>query len=918
MKKFILFLCTGIVLQAAQTLPIEKSIISGKLDNGLNYHIIHNEKPKDKVEIRLIVHAGSLEEEEDQQGLAHFVEHMAFNGSRHFKKNELISYLESIGMRFGGDLNADTDFEWTTYKLSVPVKGDNLKKSLTVIRDWADGLNFNREEFNKERGVILSELRLRDTVMLRLFKQVIPVYYGGSAYMDRMPQGKKKVIREADVSRAKAFYDTWYRPELMDLVIAGDIDTTEMKKSVQTLFSSMKNNSHKVRTSRNIPESNQTKVFNVSDKELTQNSVALIYAKKNRALHTDEDKRSVLTEKIILLLFNLKAEEQLLKNNPKAQRMGATTNQLGSGRRSVEFYARHKEGEGLAALKELYTLLSSLDHYGFSKNNFELAKKKIHFEVEKAHKQLANLRSNDIADRLVKDIKYDKVYIDYEYDYNLTQKLLREITLEEVNKALKTLMQTKNRSFIFQNTGGEEIKKEELEAVLKEAEETAVDLSKTSALPTHLLSRRLPNRKILSKSIDKRTGIYHYRLENNITVDFKPSRFAKNRIVMQGYSFGGYSLLDDDDFNQIRHATEWIDASGYGKFTATQIKKILASKTVSVLTNIERFGEKITANANTEDARSMFELLYFKMTEPKLDPKIFENAKKIVRTILAQAKRDPQYRFKQVYSKFYFYNNPRIKLETTNDLEKLDREKMLTLYRKRFSDFNHFHFAIVGDMSPEEIEKFIGIYLANLPVEKREEHYISKPYAYRKGEQHLERDFNNEQSTKVTIEYRATVPYSVRNKMILSALSSIVNIRLRNAIREEKSGVYAVGVNTNMDPELKNKALLSITFDAAPKRADELIEATRQSLERVKKEGITQKELSAFKENIYIQLKNALKDNNYWLDMMMSHYKYDIPLSLIYDAKEIVESIKPKEVQEMAQKIFSEDSLTAKLTPEEK
>lgn len=915
MKKLLLWLCMVFVLYATETLPLEKSIVEGKLPNGFTYYLVHNDKPKDNVEMRLIVHAGSLDENESQRGLAHFVEHMAFNGSKHFKKNELVSYLESIGMNFGGDLNADTDFEQTTYKLSVPVKGDNVQKSLTIVRDWADGLNFDKSEFNKERGVILSELRMRDTVGLRTLKQIIPSYFEGSAYVNRLPSGKKKVIKNADVSLAKAFYDTWYRPELMDFIVVGDINTTQMAKKIKILFGTMKNKNHKKRTSRQIPNSNHTKIVNIKDKELTQNSVSIIYLKKNRGLHTVEDKKRALTKNIMFMLFNLRAGEQLLKNHPKAQSIGAASNYLGNNRKIIEFYAEHKEGNGLAALKELYALMSSFDHYGFSKNNFELAKKKVLFEVEKAHQQLVNLHSNAIADRLVENIQKHQIYIDYNYDYNLTKKLLKKMTLDDVNKAFRKIIKIKNRLLIFSDTLGKTVTIKEAKKVLEEAKTRAKDLSHTVALPNHLLDKALPYKKIVSKTIDQKTGIYHYVLENNVTVDFKPSALSKNRIIMQGYSFGGYSLLSNDDFNQIRHASQWIEASGAGKYTDTQIEKILASKTVDVKTSIGRFGEQIMASCNSQDMKSMFELLYLKVTKPKLDVKIFENSQKIVKNIIAHMEKNPDYLFGKAYIKYYFYNNPKMKPETVDDIQSLNREKMLALYKERFSDFNHFHFAIVGDATPKKVEKLIGTYLANLPVEKRDEMYISKPYAYRKGKEHIERAFNHGQSTKVTMEYRATVPYSIRNKIILNALGAITKIRLRNSIREDKSGVYAIGMSTAMDPELKDRASLTIGFNTAPKRADELIKAARQSIEKLKDKGITQKELSAFQENFYVILRSALKENSYWLDMMMNHYKYNTSLSLIYDAKEIVKSITPKEVQQMAQKIFSEDSMTAKLTP---
>ncbi len=917
MKKLLLWSCMAFVLHATEILPLEKSIVEGKLPNGLTYHLVRDDKPKDKVEIRLIVHAGSLDENESQRGLAHFVEHMAFNGSKHFKKNELVAYLESIGMSFGGDLNADTNFEQTTYKQSVPVKGDNVQKSLIIARDWADGLDFDPNEFDKERGVILSELRLRNTLGLRTFKQLLPAYFKGSAYADRLPEGKKEVIRHADVSLAKAFYNTWYRPELMDLIVTGDINTTQMAEKIKTIFGTMKNQNHTKRTSRQIPDVNQTAIVNIQDNELIRNGVSLIYLGKNRGLRTVEDKRRLLTESIMIMLFNLRAGEQMLKSNPKAQRISATVNRLGNNLKMVEFYAEHKEGNGLPALKELYALMASFDRYGFSKNNFELAKKKVRFEVEKAYKQIVNLRSNDVADRLTKAIKNHQTYVDYDYDHALTEKLLDAMTLDDVNQAFHARIHGKNRVVAFTDTLGGTVTKDEVLTALKAAQSQAKDLSHTAALPTHLLDKKLPFKKFVSKTTDKQTGIIHYVLENNVTVDFKPSVFSKDRIIMKGYSVGGYSLLSDEAYRQIQHASDWIAASGAGKYTLNQIKKILASKTVEVTTDIQRFGEQILGNSNAQDMESMFELLYLKMTQPKLDPQIFENSQKIVQNTIAHMKRNPDYLFAKAYVKYYFYNNPHMRPETVDEVKRLDRKKMLALFKERFSDFNHFHFNIIGDATPEKVEKLIGTYLANLPVEKRDEMYVAKPYPYRKGAQSIERAFNQEQSTKVTLEYRATVPYSVRNKVILGALSSITKIRLRNSIREEKSGVYTIVMETTMDPELRDKASLTVSFNTAPQRADELIKAARKSIEKVKNEGITLSELSDYQEHLYVMLKKAQKENIYWLDMMMNHSKYNAPLSLIFDAKEMIKSLTTHEIQEMAQKIFSEDSMTAKLTPEQ-
>ncbi len=923
MRALFLLLIGAMMLLANQSLPNvalpwEKSLVRGVLPNGLQYTILKGTQPKERAELYLYVGVGSLDEEEDQRGVAHFIEHMAFNGTTHFKKNELISYLESLGMSFGGDLNANTNFDRTLYTLSLPLEKDNLEKCLGILRDWAGGLKLDKTEFDKERGVILEEKRLRDTVGYRLLLKTMPLYFGGSRYMNRLTIGLEEVIKSIPIERAKAFYETWYRPEFMHVVAVGDFNTTRVEQQIKERFSDLRSKSKKLRASRAQAERNETMVMTVTDKELTRNSVGMIYIGEAPIVKTVQAKKALLIETIASMLFSLKAQEQILKKNPEAMVIDAGKDLLSPDKMSRMFLATYKNGHAKGALRELYALMWGFAKYGFSQSNFMLAKKLIRSDVAKAHKKIQTTRTDILAQRIVHTIEQDSVYIDYAYDFNMTNQLLDEITLEEVNHFYRALLSQSNRAILFRSSTGKALNREQALSVLEVAKKDAVDMSQDTNLSASILEEKLLPTKLLSKTYDKKLGIYHYQLENGILVDFKPTDMQKNTLYLKGYSEGGYSVLDDKGFSTIRHAAEWIDLSAPGKFTNMELKKMLSGKQADVLLGIGRFYETIQGKCSSFDTESMFELLYAKVMHPKLDERIFINGKRQVKNAIEQASKNPRYAFSKRVVAQYFKNNPRLKPESIEEIEHLERAKMLSMYKERFQDMNHFHFVIIGDQKPEEIETLISTYLGNLPSQKREEHYRINRYAYVPGEQKIEAPFNHEESASVTLEYRSILPFSLENKMVADAVKEILDIRLRNVIREEKSGTYGISISIDMQPELKDTLVCSISFNTAPQRVAELVDAVKKEIIRMKAEGVTDQEVTVYKQTVMVSFKKALNYNRFWLDMMTRSHQLQIPLPEMLAIPKILEQVTKEKIKAASSKIFGTDILQAELLPQKK
>ncbi len=916
----ILFISITVVLSLnAKDLPTEESLIEGKLDNGFQYIIKKNAKPKDRAELRLVVKVGSLEEDDDQKGIAHFTEHMAFNGSKHFKKNELIKYLESTGVKFGIHLNASTGYERTLYKLTVPLEKDNLEKSFLVFEDWAGGLNFNPKEFDKERGVILEEARSRDNLGFRLYNKSKHLFLGNSRFMDRLPIGDKNIVRNISVKRAREFYDKWYRPEFMYFIAVGDFNETKVETLIKSHFSALKNSCSDKRTSREIPDINYTRVFSITDKELTSNALSVEYMDEITYTKTKKDLREGIVESMTYNLFNMKAEEQLLKDNPKATTIGLSDGQISEKKGSYKFSVTYRGDNEKSALKELYELIWSFEKYGFSQDNLNLVKIQQLSANEKAYKRLSDMRSPSIASTLVQYVQHhdESVYIDYDAEYRLRKEIIEDIKLEEINALFRKILGIENRVVLFVNTTGNSVSKKEVLEVIEKAKESISDYSKVKKLPNKLLKEELKSKKILSKTYDKKRGVYKFILENGIEVAFKETDFSKNSVQLRAFSFGGDSLYEVKDLDSATKATSFVSKSGAGDFSLIDMAKILAGKQVSASATISELIESLYASANVEDIDTMFELMYLKLTKPKIDKIIAKNRKKQLKDIAEKEDKNPKTKFNKEFFLHFYKNDPRIIYDTNESIDRLSSDKMLSIFKDRFSDMNNFKFVIIGDVKVDKIEKLIAKYLGNLPTKDREESFIDREEDYLKGNQKFIKFYNNENISNVAILYKSELPYSKKRELAIEAMSSILKVRLRELIREEKSGVYGIGVTASISRLKKNKSEVKIRFSCDPKRRAELITDIYEEIDRFKKDLVEDKELAVYKKKFHKSYETAIKENFYWMTYMIDSYMYNTTLDEMLDKPKMVDSLTVEDIREIANELFVENRLQAELNPKD-
>ncbi len=917
MYRFILLTLSFLfILLSAEVLPTDKRLVSGRLSNGLHYYIMHNEKPKNIASFRLFVHAGSLEEEDDQRGLAHFIEHMAFNGTTHFKKNDLVSYLESIGLTFGGDLNANTDYERTLYKLRVPVKADNIDTSLQIMRDWAGGLNFNKNEFNKERGVVLEEKRLRNDANYRILRKFAPLFYAHSKYADKTVIGKEDILKHAPVQRAIDFYNKWYRPEHMALVIVGDIEPKKIEKKIQTMFSDLKNTNHAALTSRTIPENNTTRILTVTDKELSANSVQMFFLENQKGIITSQALKAQMINWMTTLMFNINIQKHLLATNTKLLELSMENENINSSKKATVFSASYKKEDREEAFEKLNRIVYTYARFGFKQSTFKNIKKQLLTLNENSHKGKANTLSSSYATDIVHTLLTGDVFIDEEYDYTLAKKLLKEITLEEVNARYRHILNIKDRAILFMGTDENNVSKEEALGLIEKAKKSVENSKKpTEAKETSLPPKPDKLAKIIDKKYNKKLNIYSYTLENNVTVDFKPTQSQKNEVVLFALSQGGESTLPVSELDNAHKAANWVVNSAPWKIKSYNMGALLADKKLHYDFIIERFNESIKGESVTKDFESLLHLIYLQVTQPKIDASVTKQLRNQLLAQLPEGRRNPTYRFLKAFTAFYYKNNPRLFFDTKESIEKLDAKQMLSIFKEKFTDMNHFHFVIVGDITTKKLETLIQRYLGTLPTAKKKETYNGIPYDYRKGKQHFIKKFNTENIANISLKYRTILPFSVHTTATLDALQSILTIRLRNIIREDKSGTYGIGVACTFIRQLQNTAVCDINFAADPKRKDELLAALYKAIKDFIEKGPTREELTNYQTEFAVAYKQTIKNNAYWLSTLQVAANFDTPLEAYLHINEEVKNLTSDEIKSVAKKIFTGDVIIAERIP---
>ena len=913
----------GIEQPLSSSIPSDPSVRIGKLPNGLTYYIKKNEKPEDKIEFRLAVNAGSILEDEDQQGLAHFVEHMAFNGSKNFEKNELVNYLQSIGVEFGGDLNAYTSFDETVYMLPIPTGDpDIFDKGMKVLEDWARGLNFSEEEIDKERGVIIEEWRVGQGANQRMRDKWFPIMFKNSQYAERLPIGKKEVIENASYETIRKFYRDWYRPDLMAVIAVGDLDPDEMEKEIKKRFGKLKNPKNaRERKEFEVPNHQETYVAIEQDKEASFTQVQLVYKQNDDSeTKTLSDYRRQLTYNLFNSMLNQRLNELRQSAQPPFVFASTGYGRMVRTKKNYSSFAMVGEDNILNGLASIARENERVKRFGFTAGELERAKKRLLNSMEKQMKEQDKTESGRLASQYVSSFLNESIVVSSKFSFEFAQQQFKTITLEEINKYAPKWIKESDRVIVI--TGPERDNKDVTEAsvldILKEIEAQELEAYQDEISGAELMASMPTKGAISSQKSLENIDATEITLSNGITVVLKSTDFKNDEILMSAYSHGGHSLYGDEDYQSASYAGSIIGESGVADFSKTDLDKLFSGKTVRVNPFVGTYSEGLNGTVAPKDLETMMQMIHLFFTAPRKDQKSFESYKTRNTMLYQNLLSNPQFYFQNESIKILSQNHPRVGFPSAEDLAQIDLDKAYDIYKERFADPSSFTFFFVGNFDVNEIKSLLETYLASIPTTNREESW--KDIGIRPPKGKLEKVINKgtDPKSQVSINFRGKAKYEVKESYKIGSLGEILTNRLIDLIREEKSGVYGIGARGSMSKRPYENYNFSISFPCSPDNVDELKQAVYDLIVSIQKDGITEEDLNKIKEAQRIDRKESLQQNRFWLNRINSFYSNNRPISEFHDYNDLVEELSLKDIQDAAKEyLVDENLIEIILMPEE-
>jgi len=917
-KYFVLFifLCVQFSVWPQQTdlndvIPLNKSILTGKLDNGLVYYIRENKKPENRAFLRLVVNAGSVLENDNQQGLAHLIEHMAFNGSKHFQKNELVNYLESIGMRFGADVNAYTSFDETEFMLEVPTDSAGpLKKGFQIMEDWAHELSFEPAEIDKERGVVIEEWRLGRGAQTRMFNKQVPVLLKDSRYAERLPIGKKDIIQNASYETLKSFYNEWYRPDLMAVIVVGDFDKYQIEKLVKEHFANIPpHKDEKQREIFNVPDQPNLSYTIVTDPEATGTSISFEHRLNVEPQDKVKDYRRELVEGLFNQMFSARLSELSHKANPPFL---FAYSSKGPFVRTKDFYtlgASVKDAGIETGLKTLFTEARRVKEFGFTETELARAKQNMLSNIEEAYNERDKTESGEFVDELARHFLTQEPAPGISYEFDLYKQYLSGITLNEINKLADDWIKKDNSVIAVSTPEKKDIKiptEDELKKIFEQTQNSDVTPYKDIVSNLPLIEKAPVPSAVVKETYNKELNLTELKLANGVKIVLKPTEFKNDEILFYSYSAGGTSLCDSASFISASTATSLVEQSGVGKFTLDQLQKMLAGKVVNVSPYISELTEGFSGSSSVKDMETMFQLIYLYGTSPRIDSTSFVSFKSKVQTWLMNRNASPESAFNDTLEVTLGDYNYRRMPWTESVIPQMDAEKSLSFYKDRFEDASGFTFVFVGNFDIKTIKPLLETYLGGLPSISRDDKWKDLKIFPPHGIINKQVYKGVEPKSSVDITFSGDYDWGTQNNFELYAMVDILRIKLRELLREDKSGTYGVSIIPAPIKYPEQKYTLTISFGCAPDRVNDLVKATFAELDSMKNIKVTDDYINKVKETEKRGFEVSLKENKFWLNNLQLYYFFNNDLSLLMKYPERVEGLNSSLVQNAARKYFDD------------
>lgn len=895
-------------------LPFDSEVKTGTLKNGFRYYIRKNVEPKDRVTMYLANKVGSVLETEQQRGLAHFLEHMNFNGLKHFPKNELVDYLQKAGVRFGSDLNAYTGFDQTVYQLPIPSDDPELlKNGLQVMRDWAQDALLTDEEIDKERGIVLEEMRGGRGAMQRMRDQFYPVMFNNSRYAQRLPIGTQEVITNFPYDELRDFHANWYRPDLQAIIIVGDVDVSVMEAEVKRLFGDLKSPSAPAkREEYKVPLLDKNQFIAVTDPEMTYTLTQISVKHPEKKVKTVGDLRSQLLKSVYSRMLNGRLSELGQSADAPYVQAGVSISDFIGGIATYDAYfvAKPKEVEG--GFKALVQELERVQRHGFTATEFARAVAAIDKSVETSFIERDKTKSDSYVNRYLNHFLEESPALSDEASYKLYKELLPTLSLKEVEAIGKQYYLETNRDVIIMAPEADKDALPNEQAInswFKEVETLDVTPydDKVSELPLLELEPQAGS-VATSKTIEEIQST-ELTLSNGVKVVLKPTNFKNDQILINAFSPGGTSLYSDEDYYSAAQAGNLVNSSGVGQLSTIELQKYMSGKNVNISPYLSERNEGLTGYSDKQGLQTAFEMIYAYFTAPRIEDDVFQSTISKSKSMRANREDDPEFVFgKEVVNALYNGNIRRTPMDIAG-YDKINQARALEIYKERFADASDFVFTIVGSFDIEQIKPLLETYIASLPNNGRKEEAKDLGlYEPAKGFEKIVTK-GKEQKASVVLTYYGDYLYNEQENLNMQALESVLTIKLIECLREEESGVYGTGARSSTSKFPKNRFSFTVGFGTGVEKYASLIESTLDEIAKVKKDGPLASDLEKFKIEEKRQLELSLKENGFWLGQITGAYMYDKDPTYVTRYLQELDEITVESVKAVADKYLKEDQL---------
>jgi zinc protease len=877
-----------IAAPAAAAFPVPAgatTVIRGVLPNGLTYYVRRNDEPRDRAELRLVVNTGSVLEDDDQRGLAHFLEHMAFNGTRRFEKHQIVDYLERVGMRFGPDINAYTSFDETVYMLQLPTDSAGVVDTgLQILRDWADGITLDAEEIEKERGVVIEEWRRSRGAGARISDRQFPFLFAGSRYAERLPIGDLETLRTFAPQTLRRFYARWYRPELMAVVAVGEFDPRQMEQRIRQEFGGIPAAPRTERPQTAVPFPDSTRYMVTVDPEVPRAEVSINWMMPAHPDTTPEDLRRAIVDGMFSGLLGDRLQDITLK--PDAPFIDVGSYQGGSLRpvQTLVLNAAVAEGGAERGLGALVAEVERAARHGFTAAELEREKAELLRMWEQIYAERAKTSSGAFAGQYADHFLRAGPLRTLEDEYAINRAVIPTVTLAEVNAAARRYAALRDRVVLVsgpERAGLERPREARLAFVADSVARSELAAWTETVSDAPLLARVPAPGRIVQEDSTTEVGVVRWTLSNGARVVLKPTDFKDDEILFAATSPGGLSLLADSAYLYGRTAAAAVQLGGVGGLSLTDLQKRLSGKAASVGPSLGDLSEGMNGYAAPRDVETLFQLVHLYFTQPRRDTTAWEAYLQRGRESLRNRDVTPESAFGDTLTAILTQRHPRTRPFTTATFDSLDVDRSLAIYRQRFADAGDFTFYFVGRFSPDSLRPLVQTYLASLPGTGARETFRDVGIRPPGGvvQQTVRRGV--EPKARTVLVFTGPAEFSRQASADMSALGEALEIRLREKLREELGGTYTVGVSGGVARDPYPRYQFSIDFGSAPERVDELVRVVMAEIDTVRAAGVPQDVVDKVREAFRRSRETALRENGWWMGRLMEYDRHGWDVRLI-------------------------------------